>query len=615
MKRIRKWQRICFLTLLFLSVCPPIVLVSYRLKTLALEGAKEFVEDLSSIKIRADSLKLSAVEQEDEQGLKEPKQEVYRDQYISIVSYSSNESLKDKHTDRDIIRITSLERKESDNRIEDHVNIHRKEEEVPSNPTKELQTDIGIDLRNDQNVISTTARRTQDNHGSNMQIPRPVTEKVKKLKDQLIRATAYLSFATEMNNVHLVKELKQRIKEVDRALGDATKDSELKKSAFSKMRIMEATLSKANHVYPDCAAMMKRLQEMAESTYKQIQEQKNQTKSLIQIAGRTTPKGLHCLSMKLTTEYFSVPFEGREPVNKLNFHNPDLFHYVIFSDNVLACAVVVNSTVTSAKEQEKIVFHIVTDSVNFPGISMWFLLNPPGQASIHVQSIDSFKILSTKYGSPYADMENYIDPRYASPLNHFRFHLPELFPDLDKVVFLDHDVVVLKDLSALWKVDMKGKVNAAVQTCHQDEPSFRRMNMLINFSDPWIAKEFDANSCTWAFGMNLFDLNEWRNQDLTSKYHKYLLMGFKRPLWTPRSLSLGWITFYNHTFPLDQNWHVLGLGHSTAVKQENIEQAAVIHYDGIMKPWLDIRIRRYKDYWAKYINFDHPYLHQCNINE
>ena len=52
-------------------------------------------------------------------------------------------------------------------------------------------------------------------------------EKIKEMKDQIIRAKAYLNFAPPGSNSHLVKELRLRIKEVERAVGDHTKDSDL----------------------------------------------------------------------------------------------------------------------------------------------------------------------------------------------------------------------------------------------------------------------------------------------------------------------------------------------------------------------------------------------------
>ena len=136
---------------------------------------------------------------------------------------------------------------------------------------------------------------------------------------------------------------------------------------------------------------------------------------------------------------------------------------------------------------------------------MWFLLNRPGEATIQIQNIDNFEWLSTKYDVTL-QKQNSPDPRYTSQLNHLRFYLPDVFPLLNKIVLLDHDVVVQRDLTGLWSVDMRNKVNAAVQTCQKGEPSFRRMDMFINFSESVVARRFDVKACTWAFGMNVFDL-------------------------------------------------------------------------------------------------------------
>lgn len=53
---------------------------------------------------------------------------------------------------------------------------------------------------------------------------------VRHLKDQLIRAKVYLSLPSAKANAHFVRELRLRIKEVQRALADASKDSDLPKT-------------------------------------------------------------------------------------------------------------------------------------------------------------------------------------------------------------------------------------------------------------------------------------------------------------------------------------------------------------------------------------------------
>lgn len=168
----------------------------------------------------------------------------------------------------------------------------------------------------------------------------------------------------------------------------------------------------------------------------------------------------------------------------------------------------------------KIVFHVVTDALNYPAMNMWFLLHQPHHAAIHILSMDDFIWLPSAYISTVKQV-GVKDPRYGSVLNHLRFYLPRIFPYLDKVLLLDHDVVVQKDLSGLWKFDMKGKVNGAVELYGNDE-SFFTLKDFIDFNDLIIARRFDSKARIWAFGMNIFDLQKWRKLRLTVLYQKWL---------------------------------------------------------------------------------------------
>ena len=76
-----------------------------------------------------------------------------------------------------------------------------------------------------------------------------------------------------------------------------------------------------------------------------------------------------------------------------------------------------------------------------------------------------------------------------------------------KVIFLDDDVLLQKDLTTLWVIDMHGKVNGAMERCGE---TFYRLDKYLNFSNPLIVRDFDPNSCTWAYGMNIFDFQEWK---------------------------------------------------------------------------------------------------------
>ncbi|KAJ1259829.1 hypothetical protein BS78_10G185900 [Paspalum vaginatum] len=413
---------------------------------------------------------------------------------------------------------------------------------------------------------------------------------IRNIKDQLIKAKVYLGLGSIRANSQYLKDLRQRMREVQKVLGDASKDTDLPKNANEKVKALEQMLIKGKQMQDDCSIVVKKLRAMLHSAEEQLHAHKKQTVFLTQLAAKTLPK-----------------------------------------DNILATAVVVNSTVLNAKHPSDHVFHIVTDRLNYAPMRMWFLSNPPGKATIEVQNIGEFTWLNDSYspvlkqlgsqsmidyyfGMNRANSDSnlkYRNPKYLSILNHLRFYLPEIYPKLDKIVFLDDDIVVKKDLSGLWSINMEGKVNGAVETCGE---SFHRFDRYLNFSNPVIAKNFDPHACGWAFGMNVFDLAEWRRQNITQIYHSWQKLNEDRSLWKLGTLPPGLITFWNKTFPLSRSWHVLGLGFNPHVNSRDIERSAVIHYNGNMKPWLEIGLHKFRSYWSKYLDYDQPLLRECNIN-
>uniref|UniRef100_A0A7N2MZB2 Hexosyltransferase n=1 Tax=Quercus lobata TaxID=97700 RepID=A0A7N2MZB2_QUELO len=71
----------------------------------------------------------------------------------------------------------------------------------------------------------------------------------------------------------------------------------------------------------------------------------------------------------------------------------------------------------------------------------------------------------------------------------------------------DH-IVVQKDLTPLWSIDLQGLVNGAAEKCKE---SFHRFDKYLNFSNLKISENFDPNACGWAFGIYIFDL-EWKSE-------------------------------------------------------------------------------------------------------
>ncbi|KAF3789086.1 putative galacturonosyltransferase 3 [Nymphaea thermarum] len=457
---------------------------------------------------------------------------------------------------------------------------------------------------------------------------------LKLMKDQVIMAKAYASIARAKKENTLYDSLMTCIKKNRNALGEALSDAELHPSALERAKATGRVLAAAKEKLYDCAEVARKLRAMLQWEEENIAALKKQSTFLTQVSAKTVPKGLHCLPLHLTTDYFLLDSSHEELTSIEKLEDPSLYHYALFSDNVLATSVVVNSTIFNTKEPERHVFHVVTDKLNFAAMKMWFLVNSPPGVTVHVQNVDDFKWLNSSYCPVLRQLETaamkayyfkadhpitmsaadtnlkYRNPKYLSMLNHLRFYLPEVFPKLDKILFLDDDIVVQKDLTPLWSVDLKGMVNGAVETCKE---SFHRFDKYLNFSNPLISNNFDPNACGWAFGMNMFDLTEWKRRNITGIYHYWQNLNEERTLWKLGSLPPGLITFYNLTQPLDRSWHVLGLGYDPALNLTEIEHGAVVHYNGNQKPWLDIAHLKYKSYWSKYVSYDNPYLKECEI--
>lgn len=367
------------------------------------------------------------------------------------------------------------------------------------------------------------------------------------------------------------------------------------------------------------------------------------------LASHGVPKSLHCLCLKLAEEYaVNAMARSRLPSPEYVSHltDPSFHHVVLLTDNVLAASVVVSSTVQNSARPEKLVFHIVTDKKTYTPMHSWFAINSFRPAVVEVKGLHQYdwpqevnvgvkemleahRLIWSHYykNLKHEDFEyegenrrclEVLSPSCLSLMNHLRIYIPELFPDLNKILFLDDDVVVQHDLSSLLELDLNGKVVGAVvgSSCGDNCCPGRKYKDYLNFSYPIISSNFDHDHCAWLYGMNVLDLEAWRRTNITATYHKWLKLNLKSglELWQPGALPPALLALDGNVHPIDPSWHVAELGQrSLEAHEETLKSAAVLHFSGPAKPWLEIGLPEVRGLWSGHVNFSNKFIRKCRI--
>ncbi|CAN6206496.1 unnamed protein product [Urochloa humidicola] len=446
---------------------------------------------------------------------------------------------------------------------------------------------------------------------------------VKRLKDQLFVARSYYpSIAKLQGQEALTQEMKQNIQDHERVLSVSTVDADLPSFINKRMEQMGRIIARSESCRVDCKNVDRKLRQILDMTEDEAHFHMKQSAFLYNLGAQTLPKSHHCLSMRLTLEYFKSSSLDSDDSPSGKFNSPKYRHYVILSRNVLAASVVINSTVSSCKEPGILAFHILTDAQNFYAMKHWFARNSYKSAAIHVLNYEAiileklpkygirelylpeeFRVLirSSKQPTENTRME------YLSLFSHSHFLIPEIFKYLNKVVLLDDDLVVQRDLSFLWNIDMGDKVNGAVEFCGLKLGQMR--NVLGKTA-------YDPKSCAWMSGVNLINLDKWREHNITENY---LLLMRKFKFKDEQSLRaaafpLSLLSFQHLIYPLDEKLTLSGLGYDYRIDHKVAQRSASLHYNGNMKPWLEFGIPDYKKYWKRFLVRGDQFMDECNVN-
>ena len=179
---------------------------------------------------------------------------------------------------------------------------------------------------------------------------------------------------------------------------------------------------------------------------------------------------------------------------------------------------------------------------------------------------------------------------------YYRLALPSLIKRLNKVIYLDCDLVVMKDIQNLWNTDLSEVYAAAVEA--KVEPALKKA---LSLEDDY--PYFNS-------GVMVFNLKKMRTDNIEQTFiEKYesLFNVLKYP-----DQDILNVVFKNQYRILPLNWNLISsvyrnipdyFSYDSAAVSDALSNPAVAHFTGRHKPWRVLKTSRHpcwKEYW-KYL--------------
>lgn len=161
--------------------------------------------------------------------------------------------------------------------------------------------------------------------------------------------------------------------------------------------------------------------------------------------------------------------------------------------------------------------------------------------------------------------ENYKDYHVTIP-TYFRFNAPKYFPILNKILYLDCDVIIRTSLHELFDIDIE---NYSAMMVEDASNATEKERLKIN-------QYFNA-------GVMMINLNYWRQNNITNKLFEYAIEHKNEILWQDQDIINKVLNNKILSINKEWNYQYFLYEYSNAAELKN---AKILHYAGRFKPWL-----------------------------
>ena len=169
---------------------------------------------------------------------------------------------------------------------------------------------------------------------------------------------------------------------------------------------------------------------------------------------------------------------------------------------------------------------------------------------------------------------------YGDIMMFARLLLSSVLPDLDKIIYLDCDIVVLKDLQSLWNLDISDvAVAMAPDLTFEDKKSLNRLGMTSGYY---------LNS-----GVILMNLDYWRKHDVQNRVISYILEKGDKLIYNDQDALNSILQNEHEELHIKYNFsyyyfhRLIGVLYKEKIHEiiEARDNPIIFHYFGPLKPW------------------------------
>ncbi len=192
---------------------------------------------------------------------------------------------------------------------------------------------------------------------------------------------------------------------------------------------------------------------------------------------------------------------------------------------------------------------------------------------------------------------------HVSADTYLRLFAPDYLPDVDKILYLDSDILVRHSVHQIYHTDFAGAHLIAVPNISRRSAFFGAERGVPSYSRLGVT----ASTRTFNAGVMLLNLERWRATKTTSAIVEYLRRYRDHVLWWDqdglnavlhanwKALPAKWNAMTNH-FLECHSWDESLLDHDTF--EEVFRNPGIIHFSSPHKPWHEDYRGPYKELWT-----------------